>query len=162
MCTSDHGHDHHDHSDHGHDHHDHDHHSNPRDAYQEKQVKNKNIAIKLAIVHLLGDILQSLGVIVAALLIYWQPFDIGTTSNGLPLWVYVDPLTTFVFSIAVIGTTIPTVKQCVQILMQTVPVNVDGDELVQKMMEIEGVCEIHDMHVWSLGSSFVISSNPKN
>ena len=106
--------------------------------------------------HVVGDILQSLGVILAAVLIYWQPIDLGTTSNGLSFWVYVDPLITFVFSIMVIGTTIPTINQVIAILMQTVPVHVDSHELLVKMSEVEGVQEVHDMHVWGVGSSLVL------
>ena len=67
-----------------------------------------------------------------------------------------DPITTFIFSIAVISTTIPTTKQCVQILMQTVPVHVDQDDLVEKITKIAGVEEIHDLHVWGIGSSQVL------
>lgn len=56
-----------------------------------------NLALKAAIIHVMGDILQSVGVIVAAGLIYWQPFDVGTTHTGISNWNYADPIITIGF-----------------------------------------------------------------
>jgi zinc transporter 2 len=61
----------------------------------------------------LGDIIQSIGVVVAAIIIYFRP-DL----------IIFDPICTFIFSIIVLITTYKVTKQCVLILMEAVPHNI--------------------------------------
>ncbi|KAF4659476.1 hypothetical protein FOZ61_004699 [Perkinsus olseni] len=111
-----------------------------------------NLALDAAVVHVLGDIIQSLGVLLAAVLIYWKPFNVGHV-NGVSKWNYADPACTILFSILVMFTTFKTVKQSVHILMQRVPDSVDVDLLQTKLRHVEHVQCVHDVHVWSVGSS---------
>ena len=85
-----------------HDHHDHD-------------SSEDNINIRAAVVHVVGDMLQSIGVIIAALLIKkWPEARIA------------DPICTYLFSILVIFTTIPVFRECINILMENQPSGVDA------------------------------------
>ncbi|MFN9900960.1 MAG: cation transporter [bacterium] len=60
--------------------------------------------------HLIGDLLQSIGVIIASIVIIVRPdFKI------------VDPICTYLFSVLVIFTTVPVFKECVNILMESTP-----------------------------------------
>lgn len=59
----------------------------------------ENINVRAAFIHVLGDVLQSVGVFIAALLIYF-----------IPSWQLADPICTFVFSIVVLATTITILK----------------------------------------------------
>jgi len=70
--------------------------------------------IDAAYLHVLGDMLMSVGVIIAAILIYFYP----------SLW-FADPICTYVFSIIVMFTTIPIVKNCIRILMEGTPLNIN-------------------------------------
>jgi divalent metal cation (Fe/Co/Zn/Cd) transporter len=67
-------------------------------------------------VHLVGDLLQSIGVIIASIVIIFRPdFKI------------VDPICTFIFSVIVLFTTGPVFKECIQILMESSPKDVRTD-----------------------------------
>jgi len=95
--------------------------------------------IRAAIVHIIGDMIQSLGVVVAAIIIYFKPE-----------WKIIDPICTFIFTFLVILTTIPIFKDCVVVLMEATPKDIDVIECFKECLEIEEVDEIHDFHVWAL------------
>jgi zinc transporter 2 len=58
-------------------------------------------------IHIIGDIIQSIGVIIAAILIY-----------VFPKYQMIDPLTTILFSVIVMFTTFPIIKQCTLVIME--------------------------------------------
>ena len=66
--------------------------------------------IRAAVVHIIGDMIQSAGVVCAATIIYIKPE-----------WKIADPITTFIFTILVIFTTIPIFKDCIVVLMEATP-----------------------------------------
>jgi Co/Zn/Cd efflux system component len=70
--------------------------------------------IRAAIIHLIGDMIQSFGVLLAAIVIFLKPE-----------WHIIDPICTFVFTILCIFTTVPIFKDCVQILMEGTPKGID-------------------------------------
>ena len=70
--------------------------------------------IDAAYLHVMGDMLMSVGVIIAAIIIYYFP----------SMW-YADPICTYLFSIIVMFTTIPIVKSCIRILMEGTPSNIN-------------------------------------
>lgn len=115
--------------DHGHDH---------AHAHAEA-VEQKNINVTAAYLHVMGDMLMSVGVIIAAVIIYFYP--------GAHL---ADPLCTYLFSVIICFTTIPVFKECVLVLMEATPMGLDADEIIDKLSEIDGVTEIHDFHLWSV------------
>ena len=128
------GHDHHGHDhDHNHDHHGHDH----DDEHDHDQAEQENLNIRAAMVHVIGDMFQSIGVIIAAIVIHFAP-------NAK----IIDPICTFVFSFIVLLTTIPILIDCIKILMESTPQNVKVDKIQKALEEIEGVKEVHDLHIW--------------
>ena len=62
--------------------------------------------VRAAIIHMLGDMVQSLGVIAAALIIYFKP-----------VWSVADPVCTFLFSILVLMTTVPIFSDMMRLLL---------------------------------------------
>lgn len=58
-------------------------------------------------IHMIGDIIQSIGVIIAGVIIYLKPE-----------YTIADPICTYIFSVLVIFTTIPIMKDCIRILME--------------------------------------------
>lgn len=62
-----------------------------------------------------------------------------------------DPIITFIFAIIVLYTTVYVVRDCIFLLMEGTPEELDLEEFERKLISIEGVAEIHDLHVWSLG-----------
>ena len=150
LCLG-HGHSHsHSHGSHDFEESHHDHHKHHHDHHEE------NLALKAAIVHVLGDMVQSAGVCVAALLIWLEPFDVGLAWNGVSAWNYADPICTLLFSILVMTTTATTVQASVNNLMSAAPRNVDVEQFEVKLRTLPNVTCVHDVHVWVMGSSNMI------
>jgi len=100
--------------------------------------KNKNINIKVAYLHLLGDALTSLAVIVGAALI-WM-FQV----------VWVDAVVTVIIGIYLLVNTFKILKESVTILMQMTPAEIDITEIETRLIKIEGLQNVHHIHVWNL------------
>ena len=92
---------------------------------------------------------MSIGVIVAATVIYiWNEATI------------VDPICTYLFSVIVMFTTIPVFKDCVSVMMEGTPNEIDIEKLTDDIYAIDGVEEIHDLHVWSISvGKFALSAH---
>jgi len=119
-------------------------------------AEEDNAAIQAALAHVIGDIVQSLGVCLAAALMWWQPFDIGTTANGISNWNFADPCCTLLFGVIVLFTTKDTLVRTVGTLMGRAPANVDQAKFVQALQKLPHVDSVHDFHVWMLGSKEVL------
>lgn len=70
--------------------------------------------VRAAVIHMLGDMITSAGVILAAVIIYYKPD-----------WKIADPLCTFFFSVLVLFTTLPVMKDSMRILMEGTPEECD-------------------------------------
>lgn len=99
----------------------------------------RSININAAILHVLGDLMQSVGVIIAALVIWF-----------IPSWKLADPLCTLLFSVIVITTTMRVMKQGVRVLMEGTPDGIDSQEVAAALQSIPSVIAVHDLHIWSL------------
>jgi len=74
---------------------------------------------------------------------------------ALVIWLYpeariVDPICTYLFSIIVIFTTLPVLKDCSNILMEGAPKEVDNTKLKESIMKIKNVQDVKDLHTWTL------------
>ena len=141
-----HGHDH----DHDHDHgHEHEHKTGKHYDSDDEEIglheehehehKNTNVNLRASFIHVLGDALQNVGVLIAGIIVFFF--------KNLSI---ADPICTYIFSIIVGLTTIRILKDCIFVLMEGSPVAVDIEQLEKDLNAIEGVKEIHDLHVWSL------------
>lgn len=104
--------------------------------------------LRSAILHVIGDLLQSVGVAIAGLLIWLHEDD--------PRWVIADPLCTFFFAGLVLLTTKSIIQDIIHVLMERTPVQHDIHEMMQAMGQIEGVRDVHDLHVWNLSMGLPI------
>ena len=87
----------------------------------------------------MGDLLQNLGVILAGAVIWWRP-----------TWQVADPLVTLFFALIVVRTTMGFMGKAVNILLEGAPANVDIGGLKKGLEDVEGVGDVHDIHVWEL------------
>ncbi|KAF9157520.1 hypothetical protein DFQ26_008655 [Actinomortierella ambigua] len=101
--------------------------------------KHTNLNITAATLHVLGDLLSSIGVLISSLLITF-----------FPAWTILDPICTFVFSILVILTTIGVFKRSVAILMERVPNHLSVEETREAIRTVPGVLEVKRIHLWAL------------
>lgn len=135
---------HHDHDHEGHDHHDHHdhaHHDRIADEHEDNFVNTGNMNVDAAFLHVMGDMLMSVGVIIAAVIITLNP----------NLW-YADPICTYLFSIIVAVTTIPIIKNCIKIIMEGTPKNISLEQLTNDILNLdpENIIDVHDLHVWQI------------
>lgn len=111
--------------------------------------RTENIGVTAAFVHVLGDAVQTVGVMVAAALIWYDPE-----------WKLADPICTFLFSILVLFTTFRLTRQVTRILMEGFPESLSPGEIERTLMDIPGVREVHDLHVWTLSvGKFALSAH---
>lgn len=100
----------------------------------------KNLNVQSALWHFIGDLLSSVGVITSGLLIYWTGF------------LLFDPLISMVIGgiIATGGSKI--VKESYRVLMDTAPDHLDLEAIRNDISSIEGVRNVHDMHLWTIAT----------
>ncbi|GAB4824458.1 hypothetical protein Ancab_007344 [Ancistrocladus abbreviatus] len=104
-----------------------------------EKATTSNINIQGAYLHLLADMIQSIGVMIAGAIIWIKP-----------QWLIIDLLCTTFFSILVLCSTLHMLNNIFSILMERAPSEVDIVGLEKGLEGIKGVSEIHDLHVWSI------------
>ena len=102
-----------------------------------------NPVIRAAYIHILGDMIQSAGVLLAALIIYF----FQDTHPGVRI---VDPICTFCFAIVVLCTTVPVSRDCFYVLLESTPRDLDIESLYNELNSINGVISVHDIHLWNI------------
>lgn len=98
-----------------------------------------NINVRAAFIHVIGDFLQSFGVFVAAIVIYYKPE-----------WNLIDPICTFIFSVLVLITTFNILKDTLLVLMEGIPKGIDFNDVMSIFLDIEGVKRVHNLRIWAL------------
>lgn len=116
-----------------------DEHEHEHDDDEHDHKKNKNVNLRAALIHVIGDALQNIGILIAGIIIYF-----------FPSYNIMDPLCTYIFSIIVGFTTISILKDCISVLMEGVPMETDLNSIEKDLKSIDGVIDIHDLHVWCL------------
>jgi cobalt-zinc-cadmium efflux system protein len=97
-----------------------------------------NINIKAAYLHMLGDTLTSVAVIIGGILImYFEVF-------------WIDPLVTIIIGLYILKETWGIFKQSVDILMQGTPPGLNLEQIQKDMEKIPGIANIHHVHSWNL------------
>ena len=97
-----------------------------------------NINVRSALLHVIGDLLGSVGAIIAALII-WQ-WNI--------LWV--DPLLSLLVSMLILRSAYRIIKDSSHILLEGKPQEMDTQQIRDDLMALDGVADIHHMHLWSI------------
>ena len=106
----------------------------------------ENIAVRGAYLEVLGDLLGSVGVIVAAVVIW------------LTGWAYADPIVAVVVALMILPRTWALGRSAVRILVQAAPEHVDITAVRERLAALPGVCDVHDLHVWTLTSGMDVAS----
>ena len=105
------------------------------------QKGSHDLNIRAAFVHMMGDALGSLGIVAGALVI---------RSTG---WDWLDPALSVLIALLIIWTAWGITKESLNILLEGLPHGMKLQHVVDEMMGLEGVIDVHDMHIWSLGSN---------
>lgn len=100
----------------------------------------ESLNLRGAYLEVLGDLLGSAGVIVAAVIIY-------TTG-----WVYADPLIGAAIGLFILPRTWKLTGQALRILMEVAPPGLDVEKVRQRILALPGVVSVHDLHIWTVTS----------
>ena len=99
-----------------------------------------------AYLHILGDVLGSVGAIVGAVVIAYTG------------WMQVDPIISVVVSVVILRSAWRLVKESGMILLDRVPLHVLPAEVERRLLTVDGVTRVHDLHVWTVTSGLVAMS----
>lgn len=132
---------------HGEEGHHHHHDDGDDDEETAPHAAASSINLRGAVLHAVGDLLQSVGVAVAGAVVYFRPS-----------WTVADPLVTLLFAGIVFATTRGIAGELLSILMEAAPARVDVSALEQSLLRVEGVTSVADLHVWGLSGSLAIAA----
>ncbi|KAK4521823.1 uncharacterized protein ATC70_004360 [Mucor velutinosus] len=124
---------------HHHHHHEQGHGDNESHHHHHSDHKEVNINLRAAALHVLGDLLASIGVLISSVILLCKPN-----------YTIVDPMCTFLFSIIVLYTTYHLVQDSIAILMEGAPGHIQPDAIEKSLQQIPGVTAVHDLHIWAL------------
>lgn len=111
-----------------------------------KGNKGENLNVKSAFLHVLGDLLGSVGAIVAALLIFF----LG--------WNLADPIASVIVGVIITSGGVRVLKEAFHILMEGAPEHMDVQKVKEALSGLPMVLEVHDLHVWTITSGYPVLS----
>jgi cobalt-zinc-cadmium efflux system protein len=103
--------------------------------------KETDINLKSAFLHLASDAIVSLGMVAGGIIIYFTKI------------YWIDPLLSIIICLVIIASTWNLLKNSLRLSMDGVPENINIDKLKEIAMKINGVIDIHHLHVWAIGTT---------
>jgi len=104
-------------------------------------ARHHDINIRSAFVHMLGDLLGSIGIVIGAAAIRYTG------------WQQIDPLLSILIGALIVWTAWDIIQESLNILLEGLPRGLDLPSVSSAMCEVEGVLDVHDLHIWNLGSN---------
>ncbi len=101
---------------------------------------SRDVNIRAAFIHMLGDTLSTAAVIIGGAVI---------AVTGIE---WIDPLLSLLIAAMIFWSSLSIIRETLNILLEGTPANLSLAEIRRAMRTVAGVCDVHDLHVWSLGS----------
>jgi cobalt-zinc-cadmium efflux system protein len=102
------------------------------------QGSDSDLNLRSAFVHLMGDVLSTIGAVIAGVIIYF------TGANWL------DPLVSVLIGFLILYNAWGILRDAIDILLEAKPRDIDSTRLVEDIMQVNGVLGVHDLHIWSI------------
>lgn len=102
---------------------------------------DSDINIRSAFLHMLGDLMGVVAIMIGAIII---------RSTG---WTRIDPLLSILIAILIIWTAWDITRESLNILLEGLPRGLELKQVTTAIRDVEGVLDVHDLHIWSLGSN---------
>ncbi|XP_059137012.1 calcium/manganese antiporter SLC30A10 isoform X1 [Peromyscus eremicus] len=120
-----------------------------------KEKKSEALNIRGVLLHVMGDALGSVVVVITAIIFYVHPLRREDPCN----WqCYIDPSLTVIMVIIILSSAFPLIKETAVILLQMVPKGVNMEELMSKLSSVPGISSVHEVHIWELISGKIIAT----
>lgn len=104
--------------------------------------EGESLNLQGALRHVIADVLGSVGAVGASLVIIFTG------------WAYADPIISAVIGLLVLGSSWKLLRDSVNVLLERTPRGLDAERIGEKLVGMEGVEEVHDLHVWEITSGF--------
>ena len=111
-------------------------------AFILSRAEGDSLNVSAAFRHVIADLLGSVGVIAAALIIL---------ATG---WEAADPLISMLIALLIVASAWSILRDSTEILLEAAPRDLDTEEIGRAMAEMPDVVEVHDLHVWTITSGF--------
>ncbi len=103
-----------------------------------------SLNIRSAILHVIGDLLGSIGAIAAAIVIY------------LTSWYPIDPILSVFVALLIVRSAITVLRQSAHILLEGAPADIDREAMKADLLEeVPGLSDVYHIHLWSLAEGKV-------
>jgi cobalt-zinc-cadmium efflux system protein len=99
-----------------------------------------NINIRSAFLHVVGDALSSVGVVIAATIMFFTG------------WYIVDPIASMIVGLGIMYGASRMLRDVIHILMEGTPSKIKLNEVVNTLKTVPSVVDVHDAHIWSITS----------
>jgi len=107
---------------------------------------DNDLNLRSTFVHLMGDVLSTIGAVIAGIVILFTN------------WNWLDPLVSVLIGALILWNAWKILRQTIHILLESTPENVDMKDMVNDLLNIEGVRGVHDLHVWSINENLRVLS----
>jgi cobalt-zinc-cadmium efflux system protein len=105
-----------------------------------------NINVRAALLHVIGDLLGSVAALISGVVI--------TFTN----WYPIDPILSLIIVILILFSSLHLLREGLHLLLDGVPSAIDLESVGKSLAEVEGVKDVHDLHIWSLSADRVALS----
>src|SRR6266404_8194935 len=106
----------------------------------------KDLGVRSAYVHMLGDAISAAGVVVAGLVVAFTGASIA------------DAVASILIGLLILASSWGILKESVNVLLEAIPAGMNMAEVEQTIANVHGVLAVHDLHVWTVGSGMVCCS----
>jgi cobalt-zinc-cadmium efflux system protein len=103
--------------------------------------REHDLNLRSAFLHLMGDVFSTLGAVFAGIGIWLTGYN------------WLDPLASVLIGLLILGNAWMILKETLEILLESVPRDIDMSLMVRDLLRVPGVRSVHDLHVWSLSKS---------
>ena len=97
-----------------------------------------DLNIRAAFLHLMGDVLSTIGAVMAGIIIRFTN------------WNWLDPLVSVLIGLLIVWSAWKILREAIDILMESTPTDIDMNALIRDIHSVNGVRDVHDLHVWSI------------
>ncbi len=109
-------------------------------------VHQHSLNARGAYLHVMGDLLGSLGTVAAGLVVRWTD------------WSAADPIASILVTLLIVRSSWRLVRESVDVLLESSPAHISLGAVRKRLMSIRGVAAVHDLHVWTVTSNVVAMS----
>jgi cobalt-zinc-cadmium efflux system protein len=106
-----------------------------------RSASRHDLSVRSAFVHMMGDAVGSVAIVAGAVAIRYTD------------WMWLDPALSILLGLLVVWSAWDITRESLNILLEGLPRGIRLGDVVSAMKAVEGVLDVHDLHIWSLGSS---------